>query len=66
LDPIYTGKLWYGVEKDLENYFFEADSSIVLYHSGGLQGLAGFADRTGLEVYPTSVSFPNIRPERSF
>jgi 1-aminocyclopropane-1-carboxylate deaminase len=66
LDPIYTGKLWHGIEKDLENNFFEAESSIVLYHSGGLQGLAGFEERTGLQVYPTSVSFPNIRPERSY
>ncbi|MBL0293373.1 MAG: hypothetical protein IPQ04_03645 [Saprospiraceae bacterium] len=51
LDPIYTGKLWYGVEKDLENNFFETGSSIVLYHSGGLQGIAGFEERTGLQVY---------------
>ena len=65
LDPIYTGKLWHGIEKDLANDFFSEESSIVLYHSGGLQGLAGFADRTGLEVYPTSVGVSKIRPERS-
>ncbi|MBC7828609.1 MAG: pyridoxal-phosphate dependent enzyme [Chitinophagaceae bacterium] len=37
-DFVYTGKLFYGVFKMIENGFFEPGSSILLIHSGGLQG----------------------------
>lgn len=45
LDPIYTGKLFYAVFDLAEKGFFKEGSTIVLIHSGGLQGIAGFNER---------------------
>lgn len=42
LDPIYTGKLTYGVLDLIDKKYFEKGSSVVWVHSGGLQGIAGF------------------------
>lgn len=42
LDPIYTGKLAYGVMDLIKNGHFKAGSTVVWVHSGGLQGIAGF------------------------
>ncbi len=39
LDPIYTGKLVFGVLDLIKKGFFPENSSIVLIHSGGLQGI---------------------------
>ena len=41
IEPIYTGKLLYGVMKLLEADYFPADSNVVVVHSGGMQGLRG-------------------------
>lgn len=38
LEPVYTGKLMYGVFDLIEQGYFPAGSSIVVLHSGGLQG----------------------------
>lgn len=38
LDPIYTGKLFYGVMDKIRNGDFESNSKILLIHTGGLQG----------------------------
>jgi 1-aminocyclopropane-1-carboxylate deaminase len=40
LDPIYTGKMVYGV-LDLANNYFPSHSKILLIHTGGLQGIQG-------------------------
>lgn len=45
LDPVYTGKLFYAVFDLAEKGFFKKDASIVLIHTGGLQGIAGFNER---------------------
>lgn len=45
LDPIYTGKLVFGVLADMERGYFPRGSSVVMVHTGGLQGLAGFRER---------------------
>jgi len=41
LDPVYTGKLMFGVYKLIENGFFKQGSKILTIHTGGLQGIAG-------------------------
>lgn len=41
LDPVYTGKLFYGIYDLISKDFFKRGESIVVLHSGGLQGLEG-------------------------
>ncbi|WP_229719279.1 1-aminocyclopropane-1-carboxylate deaminase/D-cysteine desulfhydrase [Winogradskyella schleiferi] len=41
LDPIYTGKMVFGVFDLIEKGFFPKDSKILVIHTGGLQGIAG-------------------------
>ena len=50
LDPIYTGKLMYGVVDLAEKGFFPNGSTVMVIHTGGLQGIAGFNERYGLLV----------------
>lgn len=45
LDPIYTGKMVYGVLEMIKQGQFPVGSKIVLIHTGGLQGIAGFNNR---------------------
>jgi 1-aminocyclopropane-1-carboxylate deaminase len=42
LDPIYTGKLFYGIFDLIEKDFFPKGATILAVHTGGLQGIAGF------------------------
>ena len=42
LDPIYTGKMFYGLFDLIANDYFEKKSKIVAIHTGGLQGIKGF------------------------
>ena len=41
LDPIYTGKMVFGVIDLIHKGYFPADSKILLIHTGGLQGIEG-------------------------
>lgn len=45
IEPIYTGKMFYGIFELAQKNFFPKDSVIVALHSGGLQGLAGLKQR---------------------
>lgn len=45
LDPIYTGKLFFGVADLHEKGFFPSGSTVLVIHTGGLQGIAGFNQR---------------------
>ncbi|GAB4107633.1 pyridoxal-phosphate dependent enzyme [Echinicola sediminis] len=45
LEPIYTGKLFYAVMDLLKKGYFPKGANIMLIHSGGLQGIAGFNER---------------------
>ena len=47
IDPIYTGKLFYGVWNEIEKGNFKDGSTIVVIHTGGLQGILGFNQRFG-------------------
>lgn len=42
LDPIYTGKLFFGIFDLLKKGYFRPSSTIVALHTGGLQGIEGF------------------------
>jgi 1-aminocyclopropane-1-carboxylate deaminase len=41
LDPVYTAKLFFGVIDLANNGYFAPNSTILLIHTGGLQGIAG-------------------------
>ncbi len=42
LEPVYTGKMFYGIYDLIGKGFFPADRRIVVIHTGGLQGNRGF------------------------
>ena len=45
LDPIYTGKMMFGVLDMINNKRFPNGSKILIIHTGGLQGIEGFNQR---------------------
>ena len=47
LDPIYTGKLMYAIFDLAGKGFFEEGATVVMLHTGGLQGILGFNERFG-------------------
>jgi 1-aminocyclopropane-1-carboxylate deaminase/D-cysteine desulfhydrase-like pyridoxal-dependent ACC family enzyme len=47
LDPIYTGKLLFGLVDLAKHRFFPKGSTLVAVHTGGLQGIHGFNERFG-------------------
>ncbi len=51
LDPIYTGKMFYAFMDLMHQGFFITNSKIVLLHTGGLQGIAGFNEKQGRKVF---------------
>lgn len=42
LEPIYNGKMMFGIKEMLYSGVFKAGQTIIALHTGGLQGLAGF------------------------
>lgn len=45
LDPVYTGKMMYGVIDLIKKGYFPEHSKILAIHTGGLQGIKGFNER---------------------
>ena len=45
LDPIYTGKMMFGIVDMIKKNRFLNGSKILIIHSGGLQGIEGFNQR---------------------
>ncbi|MFT6926606.1 MAG: 1-aminocyclopropane-1-carboxylate deaminase [Psychromonas sp.] len=45
VEPIYTGKMFYGLFKLIEQGYFNRGENIVALHTGGLQGLNGLKER---------------------
>lgn len=41
LDPVYTGKMVFGVLDLIEKRYFPPNSKILMIHTGGLQGVQG-------------------------
>lgn len=44
LDPVYTGKMMFGVFDLIEKKYFPKGSKILVIHTGGLQGIDGMND----------------------
>jgi 1-aminocyclopropane-1-carboxylate deaminase/D-cysteine desulfhydrase-like pyridoxal-dependent ACC family enzyme len=45
IEPIYTGKMLYGIYDLIKNDYFSKHSTIIAVHTGGLQGLNGLRFR---------------------
>lgn len=45
LDPVYNGKLMYALQDQIRNKYFNKEDKILVIHSGGLQGIAGYKYR---------------------
>ena len=41
LDPVYTGKMVFGVMDLINKNYFPENSKILMIHTGGLQGIKG-------------------------
>lgn len=41
LDPIYTGKMMFGIVDLIKNEYFKTGTKIIAIHTGGLQGIKG-------------------------
>ena len=52
LDPIYTGKMLFGIINMIKNGEFENNSKILTVHSGGLQGIEGMNKRLKSKSMP--------------
>ncbi|WP_146900415.1 1-aminocyclopropane-1-carboxylate deaminase/D-cysteine desulfhydrase [Adhaeribacter aerolatus] len=50
IEPIYTGKMLYGLYDLIRNDYFKPNTAIVAIHTGGLQGLAGLEERLGVRL----------------
>ncbi len=53
LDPIYTGKMMFGLWDLIEKDYFRRGSTIIVVHTGGLQGIVGINERLknkGLQI----------------
>lgn len=53
LDPIYTGKMLFGLWEKIEQGDFEVGSKVLVIHTGGLQGIKGMNERlknTGKQI----------------
>ncbi len=47
LDPVYTGKMFYGIFELIKQGYFKTSSKILVIHTGGLQGLRGYKEYNG-------------------
>ncbi len=52
LDPIYTGKMLFGVVDMIRKGFFESGSKILAIHTGGLQGIEGINKNLAKKNWP--------------
>ncbi len=51
LDPIYTGKMMFGIFDLIKKDYFKSGSTVLAIHTGGLQGIIGFNERFGGVIY---------------
>lgn len=56
LDPVYTGKMMFGILDQVKKGAFSPGSNILAMHTGGLQGVLGFNERFGTRLPYTSLS----------
>ncbi|MCX2679425.1 pyridoxal-phosphate dependent enzyme [Galbibacter sp. EGI 63066] len=45
LDPVYTGKMMFGIIEMIKNGYFKEETRILAIHTGGLQGILGMNQR---------------------
>ena len=45
LDPVYTGKMMFGIIDLIQRNYFPANAKILAIHTGGLQGIMGMNQR---------------------
>ena len=55
LDPIYTGKMLFGIIDLIKNGHFDKQNRILAIHSGGLQGIAGMNEKLAKKGQTTIV-----------
>jgi 1-aminocyclopropane-1-carboxylate deaminase len=53
LDPIYTGKMVFGVIDLIQKNYFPAESKVLLIHTGGIQGIEGMNIKLKNKQLPT-------------
>lgn len=51
LDPIYTGKMMFGLFDQLKNKKKFQGQKVLAIHTGGLQGVPGIEDRYGVRIF---------------
>ncbi|WP_026914197.1 1-aminocyclopropane-1-carboxylate deaminase/D-cysteine desulfhydrase [Christiangramia portivictoriae] len=56
LDPVYTGKLLFGIFELAQKNFFPKDSKILAIHTGGLQGIDGMNERLRKKAQPQIIT----------
>lgn len=52
LDPIYTGKMMFGIVDLIKNGYFKKGTKILAIHTGGLQGVQGMNERLSRKNLP--------------
>ncbi len=55
LDPIYVGKMLYGLFDMIKNGFFSKNTRILAIHTGGLQGISGMNNKLSKKKLPLIV-----------
>ncbi len=50
VDPVYTGKMFYGIFDLISKGYFPEGATVMVVHTGGLQGIAGFEERYGVSL----------------
>lgn len=53
LDPVYTGKMVFGIMDLIQKNYFPVNSNILLIHTGGLQGIFGMNAKLKKKQLPT-------------
>lgn len=52
LDPVYTGKMVFGVYDLIQQNYFPEDARILMIHTGGLQGVVGMNQKLAQKNWP--------------
>ena len=55
LDPVYTGKMFYGIINMYKKGFFDKNKKVLAIHTGGLQGIYGMNIRLKNKNLPTII-----------
>jgi len=56
LDPVYTGKLLFGIFELAQKNYFPKGSKILAIHTGGLQGIEGMNESLRKKAQPQIIT----------